>query len=110
VKLLFDENLSPRLSRLLALEFPGSMHVRDAGLASANDDAVWTHAVANHFAIVSKDSDFHQRSLVHGFPPKVIWVRRGNCTTDQIATLLQEHVAEIEAFDASVEASFLEIE
>lgn len=110
MRLLFDENLSPRLPALLVDEYPESVHVRDVGLASASDDEVWTYAANNRFTIVSKDSDFHQRSLLHGFPPKVIWLRRGNCSTDQIAGLLRVHALDIERFHASDEGSFLEIE
>ena len=62
MRLLFDENLSPRLPALLVDEYPESVHVRDVGLASAGDDEVWTYAANNRFTIVSKDSDFHQRS------------------------------------------------
>jgi predicted nuclease of predicted toxin-antitoxin system len=66
VKLLFDENLSPSLVDLLAVTFPESRHVRDIGLARADDEAVWSYAKEHGFAIVSKDSDFHQRSFVLG--------------------------------------------
>jgi predicted nuclease of predicted toxin-antitoxin system len=40
MKLLFDENLSPRLPRLLAEQFPDSVHVRDCGLKGAPDGAI----------------------------------------------------------------------
>jgi predicted nuclease of predicted toxin-antitoxin system len=41
-------------------------------------DEVWSYAREHGFAILSKDSDFHQRSLLYGHPPKVVWVRKGN--------------------------------
>jgi predicted nuclease of predicted toxin-antitoxin system len=81
VKLLFDQNLSHRLVKALASEFPESVHVRDVGLEKALDEPVWEYAKANSFVIVSKDSDFHQRSFLFGHPPKVVWIRRGNCST-----------------------------
>jgi predicted nuclease of predicted toxin-antitoxin system len=71
VKLLFDSNLSHRLAQALASLYPGSAHVRDFNFARAGDEAVWDLARDEGFTIVSKDSDFHQRSLLHGFPPKV---------------------------------------
>ena len=37
MKLLFDQNLSPRLVHLLADLYPGSTHVRDVGLGEADD-------------------------------------------------------------------------
>ncbi len=109
MKLLFDENLSPRLIDLLSSTFQESAHVRQVGLAQADDDTVWSYAKDHGFAIVSKDSDFHQRSFVLGVPPKVIWIRRGNCTTMDIATLLQKHNSDLQNFNENTEAAFLEL-
>ena len=72
MKLLLDQNLSPRLLPALESLYPGSSHVRLIGLRDAGDDAIWDYARDHDFIIVSKDSDFHQRSLLFGFPPKVI--------------------------------------
>ena len=74
MKLLFDENLSPKLVRLLDDLFPDSVHVRDVGLKAADDPIVWKYAQDNGLTICSKDSDMHQRSFVLGYPPKVVWV------------------------------------
>jgi predicted nuclease of predicted toxin-antitoxin system len=87
VRLLFDQNLSPRLVAILADLHGGSTHVRNEGLQRADDDAVWAYALRQGFVIVSKDADFHQRSFVLGHPPKAIWIQRGNCSTDEIAAL-----------------------
>ena len=69
MKLLFDENLAPRLVASLQDLFPDSGHVRDAGLTSASDAEVWDHAKTRGFAIVSKESDFQQqRASCMGIP------------------------------------------
>lgn len=107
MKLLFDQNLSHRLATRLASEFPDSCHVRDIGLNAATDPAIWKYAAANGFAVVSKDADFQQRALLLGFPPKVIWVRLGNCPTVEVENLLRARRAEIEEFEADPIASFL---
>ncbi len=107
MKLLFDENMSPRLVAELADAFPGSVHVRDIGLDRATDAAIWTFALAHDLTIVSKDSDFHQMSFVRGPTPKVIWIRRGNCTTADIEALLRSNRAAILAFGTEVETAFL---
>jgi len=91
VKLLFDQNLSPFLASRLANVFPGSAHVQDVGLDRADDDGVWNYARANGLVIVSKDSDFHERSVFSGAPPKVVWIKRGNCSTDAIEQLMRTH-------------------
>jgi predicted nuclease of predicted toxin-antitoxin system len=107
MKLLFDQNLSPRLVGQLAAEFPGSEHVRNVGLATAKDPAVWAYAAANGLVIVSKDADFQQRALLYGHPPKVVWVRLGNCPTAAVTSLLRTHQVDLLAFEADSNASFL---
>ena len=58
MKLLFDENLSPKLVALLEKEYAGSAHVRDLGLLGAPDERIWDHAREHGFVIVSKDDNF----------------------------------------------------
>ncbi|MBC8141274.1 MAG: DUF5615 family PIN-like protein [Armatimonadetes bacterium] len=103
-KLLFDHNLSPRLVNLLADVYAESRHVFPLGMATSDDKTVWDYAKAHGFVLVSKDSDHADLTVLHGFPPKVIWLRLGNCTTTQIETLLRESADAVASFvgDASV--------
>ena len=98
MRLLFDQNLSPGLPRLLADVYPGSVHVREVGLRDSGDSEIWDYAKQNGFIIVSKDADFQQRSLLYGFPPKFIWLRVRNCRTKLIEELLRKHTATIHTF------------
>ena len=81
--------------------------MRDLGLASADDEAVWARAAADGYAIVTKDDDFRQRSFLRGAPPKVIWVRLGNCRTADVEALLRARHADVEAFAADERAALL---
>ena len=92
-----------RLHPLLRVELGP---VRDAGLAAPDPD-VWAFAAANGFAIVSKYTDFQQRALLYGHPPKVVWVRSGNYSTAVVVDLLRSRLADIQAFEADSVASFL---
>lgn len=107
MRLLFDHNLSPTLVRSLVDVYPDSVHVRDVELHSAADDRVWNYATQHQLIIVSKDADFHQRSFVSGHPPKIIWIRLGNCKTRDIESLLRSYRADVVAFVQDTEASFL---
>jgi len=107
VRLLFDENLSPRLVSLLLDVYPGSAHAHDVGLASASDEAVWIYARKNGFIVCTKDSDFHERSLLLGHPPKVVWIRRGNCSTREIEETLRNHVEDVRRLAEDESAAFL---
>ncbi len=99
MKLLFDQNLSPRLANRLADLFPDSIHVQSVGLDCAGDNQIWEHARLNGFAIVSKDEDYNNLSVVRGSPPKVIWLQLGNCTTAQVEAVFRARFADIQAFE-----------
>jgi predicted nuclease of predicted toxin-antitoxin system len=84
MKILVDQNLPPIIAEFLQRDFPGSAHVRDVGLRDALDSEVWRYARDEGFTIMSKDSDFRQRAFLFGHPPKVIWIRTGNCPTARL--------------------------
>jgi predicted nuclease of predicted toxin-antitoxin system len=109
VKVLFDQNLSPRLARRLADLFPGSAHVIDAGLDAAGDSAVRTYAASHTFTVVTKDSDFADFAVIRGAPPKVIWIRRGNCRTSEIEALLRRAYDAISRFELVTSIPVLEL-
>lgn len=106
MRLLFDQNLSDRLVTSLADVYPDSQHVRILGLSNADDEVIWRYAHENGFLLCSKDSDFYHRSMVLGHPPKIIWVRLGNCTTAQILSLLRTRRADVSAFNDDDTLSF----
>jgi predicted nuclease of predicted toxin-antitoxin system len=98
VRLLLDENLSPRLVDLLSDLYPGSAHVENIGLGGAADGDVWSYAKTHGFAIVSKDSDFAERSVLEREPPKIIWIRLGNCSTSDVERALRSQYEAIQEF------------
>jgi predicted nuclease of predicted toxin-antitoxin system len=107
VKLLLDQHLSHKLIAKLSDLYPASEHVRNLGLHEADDDFVWAAAKRDGFILVTKDEDFHARSVVLGHPPKVLWIRSGNCATELVETLLRKYFAEIERFNADPDAGFM---
>lgn len=109
MKLLFDENLSPKLVVRLANEFPESLHVSRVGLDEADDAAVWTFARDNALTIVTKDADFQEISLRLGMPPKVVWLRRGNCSVDETAAMLCDNVDGVRALLVDTRSAVLVI-
>jgi predicted nuclease of predicted toxin-antitoxin system len=97
VKLLFDHNLSFKLVDRLSDLYPDSDHVYKVGLDKVDDTDIWEYARANDFIIVTKDADFSDLCLLQGFPPKVVWIRRGNCKTTDIEEILRNHYADVAA-------------
>ncbi len=98
MKLLLDENLSPLLIDQLSDLYPGSAHVHQFGLGGGGDAAIWEYAKSNGFTIVSKDSDFEERSILLGSPPKIIWIRARNCSTAEVENLLRSAFSVVSRF------------
>lgn len=109
MKLLFDENLAPSLVVALADIFPQSAHVARIELGAVPDRDVWEYAREHQYTLVSKDSDFHELSLLYGSPPKVVWIRRGNCTTRQIEFILRNKQEDIRSLMDNPESTYLVI-
>jgi predicted nuclease of predicted toxin-antitoxin system len=109
LKLLLDQNLSFRLLEKLLPAYPGSTQVKFVDLDQADDLTLWQFARDNGFTIVTKDSDFHEFSLLYGNPPKVIWLKCGNKPKWFILGLLLNNQEKIEAFFEDEETSCLEI-
>ena len=109
MKLLFDQNLSFKLSQRLDDLFPQSSQVRPLGLDQSDDKTIWEYARTNGLVIVTQDADFADLSALHGHPPKVIWLRCGNQRTAFIEALLFAHAARITEFEGDPVASCLEI-
>ena len=98
MKLLFDENLSPKLVRELQDLFPDSMHVSQLGLQAAPDLAIWEFSAREGFTIVTADADFLNLTNVYGPPPKVIWLRKWVHPTRDAALLLRRETIRIVHF------------
>lgn len=109
MKLLLDENLSRRILPLIEAAYPNSTQVVYAGLESENDKLLWEYARDNHFIIVTKDSDFHEMSIIYGHPPKIIWLKCGNQTKQYIANILIKNIEEISSFHVDPKLSCLEV-
>jgi predicted nuclease of predicted toxin-antitoxin system len=90
MKLLFDNNLSPRLILALQDIYNDCSHVVRHHLETASDEEVWQFAHQNGYCLVTKDADFNDLLMNKGFPPKIIWIRKGNCTTQTIMALLKD--------------------
>ena len=43
-----------------------------------DDDKIWNYAIEHNLTIITKDSDFSNRIMLHNPPPRVIHIRFGN--------------------------------
>jgi predicted nuclease of predicted toxin-antitoxin system len=107
MKLLLDQNLSRRIIAQIESDFPNSRHITSVLSETTSDRDIWFYAQEHGFVIVTKDDDFEQRSILLGHPPKVIWIRLGNCKTAQVVDLLLRSKLVIRAFIDDAEKSIL---
>ncbi len=109
MKLLLDQNISKRIVPALQACYPDTSQAYIEGLETASDQKIWAFAKENDFIIVTKDSDFHEFSLMYGPPPKVIWLKCGNQSNQFIRDLLLNMLELITAFEEESSAACLEI-
>jgi predicted nuclease of predicted toxin-antitoxin system len=109
MKLLFDQNISYRLINHIQDILPESKQVRELGLENYSDKQIWEYAKQNEFTIVTFDADFYDFSLVWGQPPKIIWIRTYNQTTENIEKILRKYLSTMQAFLRDNSLACLEI-
>jgi predicted nuclease of predicted toxin-antitoxin system len=107
LKLLLDEHLPASLKRRLRDVLPDITHVGEAELIHVEDAEIWEFAQAHELTIVTKDEDYWQLSLLRGYPPKVIWLRLGNCSVHELESCFRVNLERIEAFHRDETASLL---
>ncbi|MFI5145061.1 MAG: DUF5615 family PIN-like protein [Ignavibacteria bacterium] len=103
MKLFLDQNLSFKIIPKLEKLFPGSKHIKEFGLEHATDEEIYKFSANNNFIIVSQDADFYEMSLVSDLKPKIIWLRCGNTSTEDICQIIQGNYEKIMEFINSSE-------
>ena len=98
MKLLLDQNISFRIISKIQDIFPGSKQVRDLELENSKDSFLWNYAKENNYCIVTFDGDFYDLGLIKGSSPKVIWLRLGNTSTQNIEIVLRKNYDLIKTF------------
>ena len=107
--LLFDQNISFKVAKKVQDIFPGAKHLSDLRLEGSKDIEIWEFAKNNDCCIVTFDFDYIDLSTLKGSPPKIIWLRLGNSTTEKISSRLRSNAKLITDFLNSNDAAFLEI-
>ncbi len=107
--LLFDQNLSHRLIVALQDLFPGALHVRQLGMAESDDLAVWDYAKTHNLVIVTQDSDYSDWNKLRGAPPKIVWLRCGNASVDQIHQKIRLAADRIKTLNSDPDVEVVEV-
>lgn len=96
MKIVVDAQLPPALARWLCEAGHEAAHVEEVGLRNSDDDALWTHALQNDAAIMTKDEDFASRSERTPPPaPLIVWLRVGNATNRALRAWIEPRLSGI---------------
>lgn len=112
MKILFDQNISFRIISKIKHLYPEAKQIRELGLENLSDMEIWNFANKNQYTIITFDSDFFDISNIKGHPPKVIWLKTGNCTTNNVKEILIDKFEIVKEFITNIhfnEISCLEI-
>ena len=109
MKLFFDHNISHKLVARLADVFPGSTQTRLLNFGRTNDPQLWLFAKAHGYVFVTKDRDLTELAILRGAPPKIIWLRMGNCKTAMVEQTLRANIDAITNLAEDPEQVVLEL-
>ena len=109
MKLLLDHNLSHKLVARLADVFPGTTQTRLLNFGRTNDPQLWLFAKTHGYVFVTKDRDLAELAILRGAPPKVIWLRMGNCKTTFVEQTLRANIEAITRLSEDPEQVVLEL-
>lgn len=99
MRILLDQNLSPKLIRALEDALPGLESVYDHGLIGAPDPVIFDWAGKSGFqAVLSTDHDLVQLVERRGPPPKVIRIERCDFPSKIIEQLIRRELIRIHDF------------
>ncbi|HEX7154880.1 MAG TPA: DUF5615 family PIN-like protein [Thermoanaerobaculia bacterium] len=91
MKLLLDHNLSHKLVGRLADVYPDSTQTRLLNFGRAGDSELWFYARTHGYIFVTKDRDVAELAVLRGAPPKIVWLRMGNCSAQVIEETLRRN-------------------
>jgi predicted nuclease of predicted toxin-antitoxin system len=108
MRLITDENISWRLKKLIPeWELLPSNEIETS--ERLTDLMIWRFAKKHQYTILTFDEDFSEIQNLYSYPPKIIWLRTGNASTSEIASLLIKYKDDINAFLNNDELGIYEI-
>ena len=108
IRLLADENISWRIKR--SLNTWDILPVNEiTGTKPMTDIQIWNFAKTNNYTILTFDEDFIDILNMYAFPPKIIWLRKGNVSTGVISARLIKLEQAIKDFILDSESGVYEI-
>jgi predicted nuclease of predicted toxin-antitoxin system len=97
VKFLVDNQLPKALAHWLRQKGYYADHVLERGQGQTDDRLLWQEAIQENRIVVSKDEDFFILATRPNDPGSLLWLRIGNCRTQHLLTMLDQHWPAIES-------------
>lgn len=99
MKVIIDQNISHRILPGISFLFDELAHVKNLDWLDWNDHSIFMAARRLQFdALMTLDEDFNKLLLQHGTPPKIIWLKTGNCSTAKLSSVIISNKDVIERF------------
>lgn len=95
MKFLVDHHLPPALAKFLREQGHDAIHVRDIGLAQADDPVIWKHAISDGRVVISKDEDFYYLAIAGGSTGQLVWIRIGNCRRQALIEMFHSNLSHV---------------
>lgn len=108
MRLLVDENISWRLKRSLP-QWDILPANEITSTSKITDTSIWQYAKTNNYTILTFDEDFVELHNLNSYPPKIVWLRMGNVTTQEIAQRLIQLQTTLIGFIEDSDSGVLEI-
>ena len=97
-EITFDQNISFQVIKKVKHLYPEAVSVREVHLENATDIELLNFAKKSAYSIVTFDADFAEINILKDQPPKIIWLRIGNTSTDNLAKVFQDYYESIKEF------------
>jgi predicted nuclease of predicted toxin-antitoxin system len=94
-RFLVDNQLPASLAQWINSHGCHADHVVNLNLGQSSDTIIWSFAVRTNAAIISKDEDFAQLTVMRTESVPVIWLRFGNCRTPALLANMERVWPEI---------------
>jgi predicted nuclease of predicted toxin-antitoxin system len=97
VKFLVDAHLPRRLCAILVQHGHDATHTLDLPTGNKTKDSIINQiSVLEQRVVVSKDSDFFYSHVLQGRPWRLVLIKTGNISSQDICVLLERHLPAIE--------------
>ena len=98
MKFIFDANLPPSLCKVVESFGHDALTTQDLPEGNnSTDEQINAFSLSDNWIVVTKDKDFYYSHILRKLPRRLLLVRCGNFRLNDLRSLFERHLHEIEA-------------